>query len=60
MEPSNNEAKTPGAESWEQLFRETLGKSVRAPFKGTIKVDRQTLELFDHSNQCFFMVITHH
>lgn len=45
----------PGAESWEQLFRETLGKSVRAPFKGTIKVDRQTLELFDHSNQCFFI-----
>jgi len=47
--------KRPGAESWEKLFRETLGKSLRVPFKGTLKVDSQVLELFDHSNRCFFL-----
>lgn len=45
----------PGADSWETLFRETLGKSIREPFKGAIKIDNQILELFDHSNQCFFL-----
>ncbi len=47
--------KRPGPESWEQLFRETLGKTQRVPFKGDFRVDRQVLELFDHSNQCFFI-----
>lgn len=47
--------KRPGPESWEKLFSETLGKSLRVPFKGTIKVDSQVLELFDHSNRCFFL-----
>lgn len=45
----------PGAESWEKLFKETLGKSQRKPYEGTIKVESQVLELFDHSNQFFFI-----
>lgn len=42
-------------QSWEKLFGETLGKSERVPFRGTITVDRQVLELFDHSNRCFYL-----
>ncbi len=55
MEPSNIEAKTPGAESWEKLFMETLGKSSRKPFRGIIKVCDQVLELFDNANQFFYL-----
>ena len=55
MEPSDNEAKTPGAESWEKLFMETLGRSSRKPFSGTIKVCDQVLELFDSANQFFYL-----
>ncbi|MHC1732400.1 MAG: LuxR C-terminal-related transcriptional regulator [Bacteroidales bacterium] len=47
--------KRPGAESWEKLFSETLGKSQRVPFKGDVKIESQVLELFDHSNRCFFL-----
>ncbi len=55
MEPSDIEAKTPGAESWEKLFLETLGRSSRKPFSGTIKVCDQVLELFDSANQFFYL-----
>lgn len=54
-EKGEMDEKRPGAETWEKLFRETLGKSQRKPFKGTIKVEGQVLELFDHSNQFFFL-----
>lgn len=55
MEPSNNEAKTPGSESWEKLFLETLGRSSRVPFIGTIRVCDQVLDLFDNANQFFYL-----
>jgi len=55
MEPSNIEAKTPGAMSWEKLFMETLGRSSRKPFRGTINVCDQVLELFDNANQFFYL-----
>jgi len=51
----NSNDKSPGAESWERLFSETLGKSSREPYRGTYKVHDQVLELFDHSNQFFFV-----
>jgi DNA-binding CsgD family transcriptional regulator len=47
--------KRPGAESWEKLFSDTLGKSPRVPYKGDVKIDSQVLELLDYSNQCFFL-----
>lgn len=55
MELSDNEDKTPGAESWERLFMETIGKSSRAPFKGTVTISDQVLDLFDNANQCFYL-----
>jgi DNA-binding CsgD family transcriptional regulator len=42
-------------QSWEKLFAESLGKSSRVPFSGTITVESQVLELFDHSNRCFYL-----
>lgn len=50
-----NSDKSPGTESWEKLFSETLGKSTREPYRGSVKVHDQVLELFDHSNQFFFI-----
>jgi PAS domain S-box-containing protein len=55
MDKADSKDKNPGAESWEKLFMETLGKSSREPFRGTVKVNAQVLELFDHSNQFFFI-----
>lgn len=46
---------SPGAESWEKLFAETFDKSSRAPFRGTVEVNEQVLELFDTANQFFFI-----
>jgi len=54
MEPEKTGEGIHGPESWEKLFAETLGKSPRKPFKGTLKVNRQVLELFDCVNQFFF------
>jgi PAS domain S-box-containing protein len=55
MEPENNKKKSPGPDPWEKLFTETFQKSSRAPFRGTLKVDSQVLELFDTANQFFFL-----
>lgn len=47
---------TTGVELWEKLFAETVGKSPRPPFEGTIQVNSQVLDLFDHGNQFFYFV----
>lgn len=55
MKPEKKNLKLPGPELWEKLFAETFSKSSRAPFKGTIDVNSQVLELFDTANQFFFL-----
>lgn len=55
MEPVNINGTAPGAESWERLFAETLGKSQRTHYNGVVKVNEQVLELFDTANQFFII-----
>lgn len=55
MESENNNLRTTGVEPWEKLFTETFRKSLRVPFRGTLKVNDQVLELFDSANQFFFL-----
>lgn len=55
MESENKNLRTTGVEPWEKLFTETFRKSLRVPFRGTLKVNDQVLELFDSANQFFFL-----
>lgn len=46
--------RNPGAEMMERLFTESFQNSSRPPFRGTINVDKQALDLLDYANQFFF------
>jgi|GEM_PF-2478504 hypothetical protein len=50
--------RNPGAEMMERLFTESFQNSYRPPFRGTINVDKQVLDLLDYANQFFSAVTT--